>query len=550
MTSSPTSRPSSRARRPAHWGSATAASFFVSYATGVALFAQPSGERTGYVVASRVEDAQTGDEWVATLGGGLQRRTGGRMDVFDQLNSGLPGNVVYSVALGVGRVFAATNGGTCRFDPHREEWELLDPRRSDRPQPAVIDIRWDDHRLLGRLWGSGVVAWDEASRTWTSTEIAWPDRVEAKVSESAPARPEPPFRHPNKLAVLGPGSRRMALPGDELPNRQPIPQPDLVAAQQAVSRANRRFGLADDVGFAVADTTPGYDRYGWRLLEDDLVRCATQRDVAGVIAHLDERSAYTEAAGSALHIPMVNISDRNSPLPDGAVAERWTFRCRGDDALRNRQLLDAVASLEGRRRWTVIYDPSNAERRLRANWTRRYARHLGLPEVTPIEWNERSAENSMEKFREAASDAVFIVADARRATEWIRALRSKGVRALIVLESDAVDSIPAETLGADAGPILASASRNASARSSTSPSSGSISIRTSAAADHLLSAMHRSEGDRDSVRRVLMDMEEDPFGEAHAEAHQQFAGGVLLARWVDGRWVYETASPDPDRREP
>jgi len=98
----------------------------------------------------------TQDVWMGTWGGGLVRLTGGRFDVFDQMNSGLAGNFVFAVEVLNGRVWAATNAGLSVFDPVGDEWELLAQRRADSAQAAILSMAADDESLFVAMWGAGL----------------------------------------------------------------------------------------------------------------------------------------------------------------------------------------------------------------------------------------------------------------------------------------------------------------------------------------------------------------------------------------------------------
>src|SRR6476619_2043275 len=65
-------------------------------------------------------DKRTGDVWVATMGG-LSRYSAGRFDNFTQLNSGLPNDVVYVVAVEGDSVWVATAAGGGRMNTRTSE---------------------------------------------------------------------------------------------------------------------------------------------------------------------------------------------------------------------------------------------------------------------------------------------------------------------------------------------------------------------------------------------------------------------------------------------
>lgn len=113
-------------------------------------------------------DSVTRDVWIATLGGGLVRLTGGRCDRFDQLNSGLAGDVVFSVSVLGGKIWAATNGGLSVYNPTSDEWESHFLRRRGEDQrfaPWVVNDGFDVYAVFRE----GLPArWDATGQQWQS----------------------------------------------------------------------------------------------------------------------------------------------------------------------------------------------------------------------------------------------------------------------------------------------------------------------------------------------------------------------------------------------
>jgi len=105
-------------------------------------------------------DPQTQDVWLGTWGGGLVRFSAGRFDQFNQRNSGLAGELVFSVVVKDGRVWAATNGGVCSFDPISEVWRLYFERRADAPETVIADLCVDRQR------GDCLYACEWCGRPW------------------------------------------------------------------------------------------------------------------------------------------------------------------------------------------------------------------------------------------------------------------------------------------------------------------------------------------------------------------------------------------------
>jgi ligand-binding sensor domain-containing protein len=80
-------------------------------------------------VLSLALDKRTGDLWAATMGG-LSRVSGGRIDTYTQLNSGLSNDVVYGVAVQGDWVWTATAAGASRLNTRTGEWSLFNERNT------------------------------------------------------------------------------------------------------------------------------------------------------------------------------------------------------------------------------------------------------------------------------------------------------------------------------------------------------------------------------------------------------------------------------------
>ena len=74
-------------------------------------------------------DPKTGDVWAATMGG-LSRFSAGRFDNYTQLNSGLPNDVVYGVAVEGDGVWVATAAGGARLDLKTGQWRDFNERNT------------------------------------------------------------------------------------------------------------------------------------------------------------------------------------------------------------------------------------------------------------------------------------------------------------------------------------------------------------------------------------------------------------------------------------
>lgn len=114
------------------------------------------GEKPTFPVSSIDVDPDSRDVWLGTLGGGLMRYTAGRLDRFDQFDSGLAGDVVFSVRFHQARVWAATNGGLSIYDPEKDEWTLVRERRAGTGESIVTSLASAGDEILGALWRANV----------------------------------------------------------------------------------------------------------------------------------------------------------------------------------------------------------------------------------------------------------------------------------------------------------------------------------------------------------------------------------------------------------
>jgi len=120
------------------------------------------------VVSAIDVDPRTGDVWLGTWGGGLVRLSGGRFDQFDQLNSGLAGNLVFAVAVRGNRVWAATNGGLSACSVIDDTWTLDWARRADAPETALTSLALDDRGLYAAAWCGGLRRIDFSRGLWST----------------------------------------------------------------------------------------------------------------------------------------------------------------------------------------------------------------------------------------------------------------------------------------------------------------------------------------------------------------------------------------------
>ena len=116
-------------------------------------------------VLSLALDKRTGDVWAGTMGG-LSRISGGRIDTFTQLNSGLSNDVVYSFSIEGENVWIATAAGGCRLDLHTSQWSLYNERNTPMGEIWTYAVSATPTKVIYGIWGSGVLELDQKTGKW------------------------------------------------------------------------------------------------------------------------------------------------------------------------------------------------------------------------------------------------------------------------------------------------------------------------------------------------------------------------------------------------
>ncbi|RME38769.1 MAG: hypothetical protein D6788_06775, partial [Planctomycetota bacterium] len=116
-------------------------------------------------------DEATNTLWLGTWGDGLLRSTAERFDRFDQINSGLAGNLVFDVAFYDGRVWAATNAGLSVYDPSTDAWDLHFARRADVSVPVLIRLVVHEDALYGLSWKGTIWRYRPSSGRWRRVDV-------------------------------------------------------------------------------------------------------------------------------------------------------------------------------------------------------------------------------------------------------------------------------------------------------------------------------------------------------------------------------------------
>ena len=110
-------------------------------------------------------DKRTGDVWIATMGG-LSRLSAGRLDTFTQLNSGLPNDVVYGVAVEGDSVWVATAAGGARFNTRTKQWALFNERNTPMYEIWTYGVSATPSKVYYAVWGGGVLEYDVKTERW------------------------------------------------------------------------------------------------------------------------------------------------------------------------------------------------------------------------------------------------------------------------------------------------------------------------------------------------------------------------------------------------
>ena len=120
-------------------------------------------------VLSLALDKNTGDVWAGTMGG-LSRISGGRIETFTQLNSGLSNDVVYGVSVEGDNVWVATAAGGCRLNTRTGEWALYNERNTPMIEIWTYGVAATPTKVYYAVWGSGVLEYDQKTGRWDKYE--------------------------------------------------------------------------------------------------------------------------------------------------------------------------------------------------------------------------------------------------------------------------------------------------------------------------------------------------------------------------------------------
>ncbi len=106
---------------------------------------------------------QTGDVWIGTMGG-LSRWSAGRFENFNQMNSGMPNDLIYAVTCDEKDVWVATGGGAGKYNTYNKEWEIFTEQNAPMHEPWTYGVCSGDGKIFIAAWGGGVVEYTKETK--------------------------------------------------------------------------------------------------------------------------------------------------------------------------------------------------------------------------------------------------------------------------------------------------------------------------------------------------------------------------------------------------
>lgn len=117
------------------------------------------------VVLSIDVNEESGDVWFGTVGG-LSRWSAGRLDTFDQLNSGLVNDVVYAVSTEGEYVWVATAAGAGRLNTYTGRWDIFNELNAPMHEPWTYGVHLYEGVAYIAAWGGGVLEYESDTGRW------------------------------------------------------------------------------------------------------------------------------------------------------------------------------------------------------------------------------------------------------------------------------------------------------------------------------------------------------------------------------------------------
>jgi len=506
-------------------------------------------------------DLVTQEVWLGTWGDGLFRFSGGRFDRFDQLNSGLAGNIVFGVACAQGKVFAATNGGLSVFNPASDEWELHFARQADGTQPMISQLQVEGTDVLAKSWRGGTFRLSARVGQWVRIGDAGLSTCD---TENCPVSQAMARWHAGDVALNGAptialysgANRTIALPRGETAKTATIGRPDALAVQLAVEAVNRLALQNGRRVIELREPTPGYASYGWGLPEDELISFADDPLILGFVGILGDRDPLLDAVVCRTGLPFVNANPLGGETETGIEGNPWHFRCWGDLPRQHRRFIDHALDDLRLTRLAIVQTPGEETGRRLAWWRSHLAGREHSPVLDAFWQPGLNDERILESLREARPDAVLTWCDGSRSARLLESIRRTGVHAWFLGSDAIVNDEFAARMGPDENRVLALqalplqvspddwgdfAARYADRGSSRNlrPTPDEIAYWSFLTTDHLATAVQEVATGREQLRRVLKELEQSAKGESHYE-RLVTAKPLMIARLQSGQWVRQT----------
>ncbi len=106
---------------------------------------------------------QTGDVWLGTMGG-LSLWSAGKFENFNQMNSGMPNDLIYAVTCDGKDVWVATGGGAGKYDTYSKRWEIFTEQNAPMHEPWTYGVCSGDGKIFIAAWGGGVVEYNKKTK--------------------------------------------------------------------------------------------------------------------------------------------------------------------------------------------------------------------------------------------------------------------------------------------------------------------------------------------------------------------------------------------------
>lgn len=106
---------------------------------------------------------QTGEVWIGTMGG-LSKWSSGKFETFDQLNSGMPNDLIYGLVCDGKDIWVATGGGAGRYDTYTKRWDIFTEQNAPMHEPWTYGVCRGDNKIFIAAWGGGIVEFNKETK--------------------------------------------------------------------------------------------------------------------------------------------------------------------------------------------------------------------------------------------------------------------------------------------------------------------------------------------------------------------------------------------------